>query len=116
MFVFLKKTTGRQDTVISCENFQETSGCRIPRNSKIVVIDFRSQNHDSVTCCNKIQIFGDVGTSTVPPETTDLDQDNDFHEIESTVTTTWYQCSYIMKGFKDTTFNGSSITNAWLSS
>lgn len=114
MYIFLKKKTiGSQDTIISCENFQLTSGCRIPRNSKIIVIDFRTNNLYGLACCNEIQIFGDVSNT---PQSTESDEDIEFHEIESTDTATWYQSSYIMKGFKDAVVDGSSIINSWLSS
>lgn len=117
MYVFLsKKCVGIPD-ITNCENFQQTSGCRIPSKSRIFVIDFRTQNLDSVVCCNKIQIFGDVKSPPAPEEnaeTTNMDKENDYHEIESTDTMTWYQSSYIMKGFKDSLVNGNSITNLWL--
>lgn len=114
MYIFLKKKANATHDTVCCENFQETSGCRIPRSSKIVVVDFRSKNLDSVACCNKIQIFGDVVTNTSPEAETD--QDVEYHEIESSAAATWYQSSYIMKGFKDAVVDGSSVVNGWLTS
>lgn len=81
-----------------------------------MVIDFRTQNYDGVACCNDIQIFGDLGTIVVPIKSTETDQNNEYHEIESSDTAIWYQSTYVMKGFKDTIVDGSSITNTWLSS
>lgn len=114
MYIFIKKKViGPQDSVIS-DTFLHTSGCRIPKNSKIVVIDFRSSNRDGLNCCNDLQIFGDVKDKDVKV-TLETDEDK-LYEIESSDSGMWYQSSYVMKGFKDCVINGSSVTNTWLSS
>ncbi|KAG6449932.1 hypothetical protein O3G_MSEX006353 [Manduca sexta] len=113
MYVFLrKKTLDNQDAILSTSNFTFTDGCRIPRSSKIVVIDFRTDKPASVSCCNDFQIFGDLEST----KCNEINLDIDYNEIESTDDMKWYQSSYVMKGFKDCIVNGSSVTNQWLDS
>lgn len=103
-----------QESVISSDTFIYTSGCRIPRNSNIIVIDFRTTNQEGVKCCNDFKIFGDVRNEVVQP--TAFETDEDFHEIGPSDTAAWYQSTYVMKGFKDCIVNGSSVTSTWLTS
>lgn len=107
-----------QDTILDNNNFVLSSGCRIPRNSKIVILDLRSKTFDNLACCTEFKIFGDVGYQTLQNlQLRDSDEnEEDFSEIESTDNVQWYQSSYVMKGFKDCYINGSSITDAWLNS
>lgn len=117
MYVFIKKKNiSNQDEVLNPDNFVLTSGCRIPRNSRIVVMDFRSQNTDNISCCNDFQVFGDVISDNLENlQIQDkLSDDEEFNEIESTDSMKWYQSSYVMKGFKDCILNGSSVTNSWM--
>lgn len=118
MYIFLKKKNTENDDVLNADNFVVASGCRIPRNSRIVVMDFRNKNMENVSCCNDFQIFGDVISQNL--ENLQI-QDNlgdvdEFNEIESTDHIKWFQSSYVMKGFKDCVVNGSSVTNSWLES
>ncbi|KAJ8713988.1 hypothetical protein PYW08_007608 [Mythimna loreyi] len=117
LYVFIKKKlVNNQDTVLDNDNFVLCNGCRIPRNSKIVVLDLRSKTFDNLACCNEFKIFGDSGYQSLQNLQLEDSEDNedDFHEIESTESVQWYQSSYVMKGFKDCYINGSSITDAWL--
>lgn len=119
LYVFIKKKLiNNLDSIIDSDNFVFTSGCRIPRNSKIVVLDFRTKTFDNLSCCNEFQIFGDIVNQDLQNLQLEETEENvdEFNEIESTDTARWYQSSYVMKGFKDCTVNGSSITNAWLNS
>ncbi|XP_050551395.1 uncharacterized protein LOC126910943 [Spodoptera frugiperda] len=119
LYVFIKKkVVNNLDSIIDSDNFVFTSGCRIPRNSKIVVLDFRTKTFDNLSCCNEFQIFGDIVNQDLQNLQLEETEENvdEFNEIESTDTARWYQSSYVMKGFKDCTVNGSSITNAWLNS
>ncbi|KAM3962475.1 uncharacterized protein ACR2FA_003378 [Aphomia sociella] len=120
MYAFIKKSTSNQE-VLNSDNFIPASGHKIPRSSRIVIMDFRTQNRENVSCCNQFQVFGDVG-NTVQTVFNILSKDNlndeseEFNEIESTDSIKWYQSSYVMKGFKDCVVNGSSVTNSWLQS
>lgn len=119
LYVFIKKKlVNNLDTILDNDNFVFTSGCRIPRNSKIIVLDFRTKTFDNLTCCNEFQIFGDMVSENLQNIVTETSDENgdEFNEIESTDDVKWYQSSYVMKGFKDCIVNGSSITNAWLNS
>lgn len=105
--------------VLNSDNFVLTNGHRIPRNSKIIIMDFRTLNQGNVACCNEFAIFGE----SVSEDLSKLQLQNDlvcdydeFNEIESNETMIWYQSSYVMKGFKDCVVNGSSVTNTWLES
>ncbi|XP_028166155.1 uncharacterized protein LOC135080634 [Ostrinia nubilalis] len=120
MYVFIKKkNVSNQDEVVNPDNFVLTSGCRIPRNSRIVTLDFRSPNTENISCCNDFHVFGDAISNNLEnlqiQENVD-DYEEEFNEIESTDSLKWYQSSYVMKGFKDCTVNGSSVTNSWLES
>lgn len=117
MYVFIKKKNmALQESLINTDSFEYTSGCRIPRNSKIVVIDFRGANQDGLKCCNDFQIFGDLDFKDVNKELSPTEEEEDeLYEIESKDTVIWYQSSYVMKGFKDCIVNGSSVTNNWVS-
>lgn len=118
LYVFIKKKLlNHQDNILDSDNFVFTSGCRIPRNSKIVVLNFRTKSSNNIACCNDFQVFGDVINQNLQnlnlEDTENLDE---YNEIESTDSTKWYQSSYVMKGFKDCIVNGSSVTNTWLNS
>lgn len=105
---------GTQETVIS-DTFEHINGYRIPRTSKIVVIDFRTDNYDDVACCNKFQIFGDNIVKN-QQSSSNVEDSDALYEIESTENELWYQSCYAVKGFKDCVVNGTSITNTWLTS
>ncbi|XP_059053432.1 uncharacterized protein LOC131847798 [Achroia grisella] len=115
MYVFIKKSTNNLE-LINNDNFVPVDGHRIPRSSRIVLIDFRTQNAKNLSCCNQFQIFGDIGNNLYDNAKKDNDETNDFNEIESTDKIKWYQSSYVMKGFRDCVVNGSSVTNMWLKS
>lgn len=102
---------------MNIDNFVLTSGCRLPRNCKIIVIDLRTKGLDKVACCNEFNVFGDsVYCDLKNLRLEDIDENDEYNEIESTDDSQWYQSSYVMKGFKDCIVNGSSITNLWLNS
>lgn len=92
-----------QDNVLDNDNFVFFSGCRIPRNSKIVVLDLRTKTFDNLSCCNEFQIFGDIVHQNFDNLQLDNSEENvdEYHEMESTDSVKWYQSSYVMKGFKD---------------
>ncbi|CAG9789275.1 unnamed protein product [Diatraea saccharalis] len=117
LYVFIKKKNLEiQEDVLNGDNFISTSGCRIPRNSKIVVLDFRSDNSENVSCCSDFQVFGEsISQNFKDLQIEDMLKDNEdeFNEIESTDDTKWYQSSYVMKGFKDCVVNGTSVTTSW---
>ncbi|XP_049877535.1 uncharacterized protein LOC126374839 [Pectinophora gossypiella] len=114
-YVFIKKKTVNQDVVLNHDNFVFTSGHRIPRSSKIVIIDFRSQNAGNLSCCNEFQVFGEViNEDLVKLKIEDAPECEDYHEIESTDVAKWYESTYVMKGFKDCIVNGTSVTSSWL--
>lgn len=117
-YIFIKKKlAGNQDVVLNTDNFVLTSGCRIPRSCKTVVVDFRSHNGNNLTCCNEFQVFGEIISSNLGNLQIDEDENNDeFSEIESTNNMKWYQSTYMMKGFKDCFVNGASVSNTWLQS
>ncbi|KAL4720029.1 hypothetical protein ACJJTC_009271 [Scirpophaga incertulas] len=117
MFVFLKKKNIDNMDVLNTDNFIFTSGCRIPKTAKIVVMDFRNKNQNNILCCNNFPIFGDVISKNLQTLQIDDNEENeDYNEIESTDDIQWYQSSYVMKGFKDCIVNGASVTNSWLNS
>ncbi|XP_026760541.2 uncharacterized protein LOC113519615 [Galleria mellonella] len=118
MYVFIKKSTKNQE-LINNDNFVPANGHRIPRSSKIVVMDFRTQTTGTMSCCNQFQVFGDIGSNLhdIVPKDPDMEYErSDFNEIESTDKIKWYQSAYVMKGFKDCIVNGSSVANTWLKS
>ncbi|XP_023940392.1 uncharacterized protein LOC112047493 [Bicyclus anynana] len=112
MYIFIKKNISNNQDVVCADTFLSVDGYRLPRSCKIVCLDFRTQNHQNVSCCHKFQIFGDAINVNIDQLNTD--EEVEFNEIESTDDKRWFQSSYIMKGFKDCTVNGSSVTNAWL--
>ncbi|KAI8425089.1 hypothetical protein MSG28_006949 [Choristoneura fumiferana] len=114
MYIFIRKKISPVCSGLTCDTFIKASGCRLPKDTKIVVIDFRAQKQDNLLCCNNFQIFGEVISESL--ENLQLGDQPNFNEIESSATMTWYQSSYVMKGFKDCIVNGSSITNKWLES
>ncbi|XP_075982782.1 uncharacterized protein LOC142981016 [Anticarsia gemmatalis] len=118
LYVFIKKKlVNNQDNILNNDNFVFTSGCRIPRNSKIVVIDLRTKEQDHIACCNDFNVFGEVNEDLQNLHLEDSEENPDFfHEIESSDDVKWYQSSYVMKGFKDCIVDGSSVTNLWLNS
>ncbi|CAB3245914.1 unnamed protein product [Arctia plantaginis] len=118
LYVFIKKKVlGHLDNIMNSDNFVFTSGCRIPRNCKIIVIDLRTKALDKITCCNEFNVFGDIVNDDLNNlQLEDTDENDVYHEIESNDNLKWYQSSYVMKGFKDCIVNGSSITNSWLNS
>lgn len=117
-YIFIKKKlTGNQDVVLlNMDNFVLTSGCRIPRSCKTVVIDFRTSNENNLSCCNEFKVFGEIICSNLGNLQIDDKNDEEFNEIESTNNMQWYQSTYIMKGFKDCFVNGVSVSNTWLQS
>lgn len=113
-YIFIKKKlTGNQGVVLNTDNFVLTSGCRIPRSCKTVVVDFRIHNENNLFCCNEFQVFGDIVSSNLGNLQIDDKNDDEFSEIESTNNMKWYQSTYIMKGFKDCLVNGASVSNIW---
>ncbi|XP_026315147.1 uncharacterized protein LOC113226645 [Hyposmocoma kahamanoa] len=111
-----KKLTGNQDVVLNTDNFVLTSGCRIPRSCKTVVVDFRTHHGNNLSCCNEFQVFGDIISRNFDDLQIDDKEDDELNEIESTHNMKWYQSTYIMKGFKDCLVNGTSVSNIWLQS
>ncbi|XP_014372038.2 uncharacterized protein LOC106721588 [Papilio machaon] len=115
LHVLLKKKNSTCD-VVCTDSFVLFNGYRLPRSAKVVVIDFRTESHENLSCCNNFEVFEEVITKNL----TDLkicDNENDvedFNEIESSSTMSWYQSCYVMKGFRDCIVSGSSITNKWL--
>ncbi|XP_013183312.2 uncharacterized protein LOC106129327 [Amyelois transitella] len=112
MHIFIrKKSLNNQDTLNS-DCFEPTTGCRIPRKTKVVVMNFQTDNQENVSCCNEFEIFGESGNvdNLKPRREIDFEE---FEEIESTDTMKWYQSTYVMKGFKDCVVNGASVTNSW---
>lgn len=114
MYIFIRKKMSPVHSGLTSDTFIKASGCRLPKDTKIVVIDFRAQKQDNLLCCNNFQIFGEVISESL--ENLQLGDQPNFNEIESSATMTWYRSSYVMKGFKDCIVNGSSITNKWLES
>ncbi|CAG9134022.1 unnamed protein product [Plutella xylostella] len=119
MHVFLKKKLIRQQTelIVNSDNFLPASGSRIPKSSRVFVIDFRAQNEENVSCCNEFAIFGDgLSDAMAKMQVTGNTDDAEFCKIQSTDEVKWYQSTYVMKGFKDCIINGSSVTNTWIES
>lgn len=117
MYVFIKKKTeSSQDSILSSNNFVLSSGCRIPRNAKVVVLNFRTENQNNIACCTDFQIFGDIITNSSLSHIESEENYTEFYEIESTDHIKWFQSCYVMKGFKDCVVNGHSVTNQWLNS
>lgn len=114
MYLFMKKSTTSNLDVVCNDSFVLINGYRIPKSCKVVALDFRNQNPENISCCNKFQIFGDMISKDLDNLKLDCNLDDDFTEIESTHDIKWFQSNYIMKGFKDCIVNGSSVTNTWL--
>ncbi|XP_047994527.1 uncharacterized protein LOC125232789 [Leguminivora glycinivorella] len=112
MYIFIRRK--QTNMPVASDTFVPARGCRLPKNTKIVVVDFRSEKPDNLSCCNDFQIFGEVISDSMV--NLQLGEEPNFSEIESSETMVWYQSSYVMKGFKDCIVNGSSITNMWLES
>lgn len=114
----MKKKNTDSNGLVCSDNFVQINGYRLPRNCKIVIMDFRMHNEEDLSCCNGFQIFDEVVNKRLHnlkiSENDNYRQIEDYNEIESTDTITWYQSSYVMKGFKDCIVSGSSITNKWL--
>ncbi|KAI5643195.1 mad1 and cdc20-bound-Mad2 binding domain-containing protein [Phthorimaea operculella] len=110
-----KKMVSSNDTILNQDHFTYTSGHRIPRSAKIIIIDFRNKSQGNITCCNDYQVFNDVINQDLVKLQIDdgSNKSHDYHEIESTDTNKWYQSRFVMKGFKDCVVNGSSVTNSW---
>ncbi|XP_072929928.1 uncharacterized protein [Epargyreus clarus] len=116
MYIYLKKKVSSNQDVVCGDSFVYISGCRIPRSAKIVVLDFSTPNKESLSCCNDLQVFGDVISEDLDKLKLQESAIHNFDEIESNDSATWFQSSYVMKGFKDCIVNGISVTNAWLES
>ncbi|KAJ2938776.1 hypothetical protein O0L34_g3398 [Tuta absoluta] len=110
-----KKMASPNDTVLNHEHFTLTSGHRIPRSAKIIIIDLRNKTQGNILCCNDYQVFNDVLNQNITnlKIVDGLNKSHDVHEIESTDTIKWYQSKFVMKGFKDCVVDGSSVTNSW---
>lgn len=115
MHVLLKKKNSTCD-VVCTDSFVLSNGYRLPRSSKVVVIDFRTENHENLSCCNNFSVFEEVISKNFTDlKICDIENDaEDYNEIESSSTMTWYQSCYVMKGFRDCIVSGSSVTNKWL--
>ncbi|XP_053614097.1 uncharacterized protein LOC128677355 [Plodia interpunctella] len=113
MHIFIRRNSLNNLNIPNSDSFELTSGCRIPRKTKIVVMNFRT-NKENVSCCNDFEIFGETGGNN---EDLDMEKkinfEEEFEEMESTDTMKWYQSTYVMKGFKDCVVNGNSVTNSW---
>lgn len=115
MYIFLKKSNPSKPEIVCVDSFVLLNGFRVPKTCKVITINFREQNPDKISCCSKFQIFGDIISKNLNNLKISNDSiDDDFIEIESTHDTKWFQCNYVMKGFKDCVVNGNSVTNTWL--
>ncbi|CAK1583612.1 unnamed protein product [Parnassius mnemosyne] len=118
LYVFIKKRNASSQDLVCTDSFVFVNGYKLPRNSKVIVLDLRTQSQENFSCCKDFQIFNDViNKNLVNLKISDNDSDltkEDYSEIESTNMVSWYQSSYVMKGFKDCTVSGSSVTNKWL--
>lgn len=120
MYVFLqKKITTNHDILVNSDNFSQATGCRIPKNAKKIVIDFRKQDKKNIACCNDFQIYQDTICDTMTELLGDdwnrFEQDGcEVYEIKSTDNMEWFQSTYVLRGFKDCIVNGNSVTNKWL--
>ncbi|XP_046971357.1 uncharacterized protein LOC124538357 [Vanessa cardui] len=117
MYVFLKKNPLCNQDIVCSDSFVFVNGYKLPRSCKVVVLDFKAQNPENISCCNKFQVFGDVISKNLDNLNINSDDSgHNFNSIESTNEIKWFQSAYIMKGFKDCVVNGSSVTNAWCES
>ncbi|CAG4953683.1 unnamed protein product [Parnassius apollo] len=119
LYVFIKKRNVCSQDLVCSDSFVFVNGYKLPRNSKVVVIDFRTQHQENLSCCKDFQVYNNdvINKNLVNLKISENDSDlpkEDYTEIESTNTMSWYQSTYVMKGFRDCTVRGSSITNKWL--
>lgn len=114
MYVLLqKKCEPNKQLIVNPDSFTFAGECRVPMSCKVVVVDLRKQMKEKMNCCRDFQIYNDVIYNKAAGN---LTKHNDICEFVSTDTVKWYQCNYVVKGFKDCLVNGSSISNTWLNS
>lgn len=106
-----------QSVMLNGNSFLPASGSRIPKSSKVFIIDFRNLSQENFTCCHDYEFYSDTISDDLVNLKIKSDDDSvvsEFTEIQSSDSTKWFQSSYVMKGFKDCIVNGSSVTNLWL--
>lgn len=64
MYVFIKrKITSNPDGIVCSDDYVLVKGYKIPKNCKIVNVNFGGKSSLNVQCCNHFKIFGDIGTA-----------------------------------------------------
>lgn len=113
MYVYLQKKSN--DIIVNTDSFKLVQDCKIPTNSKVVVINFRKQVKENISCCKDFHIFQDESFDTsIKVDNWNINKNVDMYDMKSTDDMQWFQSSYVVKGFKDCIVNGSSISNTWI--
>lgn len=106
MYIFLKPRPGHNFG--NDELFESRDQFTLPTNCRAMTLNIENDcSNLDLNCCRNISVFTENGTARVPS----ANGDNDPHETDpsSENESTFYQCKFYVKGFKDQLVKGQSI-------
>lgn len=106
MYIFLKPRPGHNFG--DDELFEPRDQFTLPTNCRAMTLNIENDcSNLDLNCCRNISVFTENGTAHVPS----ANGDNDSHETDpsSENESTFYQCKFYVKGFKDQLVKGQSI-------